>query len=184
MDGIIGTFIRRNQTPGFHVRWTYHCIGNLFLAVFLTYYTKIIIRFRKRVKAQYWWLLQGSIKVNALSFSRSSLELVHLHFKGCEDSDESAEITWRKEGWGVSWFCLLIYRIINSGSMYLHFTRSAETDTKDTDYEEVDPRKVKKANRFIQHKSSKGRVIKIYWHFKRRLVSNRKNIISLSSNHL
>ena len=31
--------------------------------------------------------------------------------------------------------------------MYLHFTRSAETDTKDTDNKEVDPRKVKKAKR-------------------------------------
>ena len=127
---------------------TEYISGNVFTAVFLTYHTEIIIRFRKRVKAQYWWPLQGSIKINALLFLRSSLELVHLHFKVCEDSDESAEITWRKEGWGVSWFCLLIYRIINSGSMYLHFTRSAETDTKDTDYEEVDPRKVKKSESF------------------------------------
>ena len=110
--------------------------------------TEIIIRFRKRVKAQYWWLLQGSIKINALLVLRSCLELVYLYIKVCEDGDESAEITWRKEGWGVSWFCLLIYRIINSGSMYLHFTRSAETDTKDTDYEEVDPRKVKKSKSF------------------------------------
>ena len=33
--------------------------------------------------------------------------------------------------------------------MYLHFTRSAETDTKDTDYEEVDTRKVKKNKSFF-----------------------------------
>ena len=160
------------------------------------------------MKAQYWWLLQGLIKINALSFSRSSLELVHLHFKVCEDSNESAEITWRKEGWGVSWFCLLIYRIISSGSMYLHFIRSAETDTKDTDYDEVDPRKVKKANRFIQHKSCRGRVIKkssLLWkkigeqqkkyHFivfksfvrmmrKRKLVTNNKKRRDRSQQHL